>query len=458
MSRRSAGRRQTSGTRSMTHLPQEIIRRKRDGHALQEDEIRFFVEGLTRETVTDGQVAALAMAIFFRGASREECVALTLAMRDSGEVMTWRDEHLDGPVIDKHSTGGVGDLVSLVLGPLVAACGGFVPMISGRGLGHTGGTLDKLESIPGYNAMPSSRKFRKAVREAGVAIIGQTTQLAPADARLYAIRDVTATVESIELITASILSKKLAAGLDALVMDVKVGNGAFMPSHRSSSELARSIAEVATGAGTPTTALLTDMNQCLASSAGNAIEVREAIQFLTGGPRNSRLEAVVFGLGSELLRTSSLAATHAEADDALHSALRSGQAAEHFRRMVEALGGAPDLLERAEEILPLAPVTMPVLAERPGFISAIDTRELGMTVVRLGGGRSNPAQKIDHRVGLGEITGLGAAVETGSPLAVVYGSSEGEAARAAAGLRAAFTIGDHPPEPRPVIHERVTAR
>ena len=233
----------------MTHLPQEIIRRKRDGHSLHEDEIRSFVEGLTKESVTEGQVAALAMAIFFQGASRAECVALTLAMRDSGDVMRWQGENLDGPVIDKHSTGGVGDLVSLILGPLVAACGGYVPMISGRGLGHTGGTLDKLESIPGYNATPSSSKFRQTVREAGVAIIGQTSQLAPADARLYAIRDVTATVESIELITASILSKKLAAGLDALVMDVKVGNGAFMPSYQSSRELARSIAEVATGAG-----------------------------------------------------------------------------------------------------------------------------------------------------------------------------------------------------------------
>ncbi len=442
----------------MTHLPQEIIRRKRDGHSLHEDEIRSFVEGLTKESVTEGQVAALAMAIFFQGASRAECVALTLAMRDSGDVMRWQGENLDGPVIDKHSTGGVGDLVSLILGPLVAACGGYVPMISGRGLGHTGGTLDKLESIPGYNATPSSSKFRQTVREAGVAIIGQTSQLAPADARLYAIRDVTATVESIELITASILSKKLAAGLDALVMDVKVGNGAFMPSYQSSRELARSIAEVATGAGTPTTALLTDMNQCLASSAGNAIEVREAVHFLAGGPRNSRLEKVVFALASELLQSGGLAASQAEADGALRSALDSGRAAEHFGRMVEALGGPPDLLERAEALLPLAPVTMPVPARRPGVVSAIDTRELGMTVVRLGGGRRDPAQGIDHRVGLGDIAALGTAVETGNPLAIVHGASEGETSRAAAELQAAFTIGESAPEPHPVIHERVTAQ
>ncbi|MBJ07102.1 MAG: thymidine phosphorylase [Verrucomicrobiaceae bacterium] len=442
----------------MTHLPQEIIRRKRDGHPLQEDEIRFFVEGLTHETVTEGQSAALAMAIFFQGASRDECVALTLAMRDSGEVMEWQDEHLDGPVIDKHSTGGVGDLVSLVLGPLVAACGGYVPMVSGRGLGHTGGTLDKLESIPGYNATPSSKKFRQTVRDAGVAIIGQTAQLAPADARLYAVRDVTATVESIELITASILSKKLAAGLHALVMDVKVGNGAFMPSYQSSRKLAENIVEVASGAGMPTTALLTDMNQCLASSAGNAIEVREAVHFLTGGLRNRRLETVILALGGELLQSSGLASTPAEADSALRSALGSGRAAEHFIRMVEALGGAPDLLENADKLLPLAPVTRPVLSDRTGIVSAIDTRELGMSIVRLGGGRSNPAQDIDHRVGLGEIVALGTTVETGSPLAVVYGASEGEASRAADELQAAFTISEHPPAPSPVIHERVTTR
>lgn len=263
-------------------LPQEIIRKKRDGLALSEEEIRFFINGVRDNTVSEGQIAALAMTIYFHDMSLPERVALTMAMRDSGSVLNWKALNLNGPVVDKHSTGGVGDVTSLMLGPMVAACGGFVPMISGRGLGHTGGTLDKLEAIPGFDIFPQDDRFRQIIKDVGVAIIGQTSSLAPADKRFYATRDITATVDSIPLITASILAKKLAEGLDALVMDVKVGSGAFMPTFEQSEALAQAIVGVANGAGCKTTALLTDMNQVLASSAGNALEVREAVQFLTG--------------------------------------------------------------------------------------------------------------------------------------------------------------------------------
>ncbi len=439
----------------MNYLPQEIIRRKRDGTSLNREEIEFFTEGLTSGSISDSQAAAFAMAVYFQGLSREECVALTLAMRDSGDIMEWQDGNLDGPVIDKHSTGGVGDLVSLILGPLLAACGGYVPMISGRGLGHTGGTLDKLEAIPEYNTTPDNSLFRETVRTAGVAIIGQTGRLAPADGRLYSIRDVTATVESIGLITASILSKKLAAGLDALVMDVKVGDGAFMPTAEASRELARSIAEVATEAGTPTSALLTDMNQCLANSAGNAIEIREAIEFLTTSSRNPRLETVTLALGAEVLQTSGLSASENEAFLTLREALDSGQAAEQFARMVCSLGGPGDLLERPESHLPLGPVILEAWPAQDGTVTAVDTRELGLTIVRLGGGRTDPGQKIDHRVGLGEVAPLGANVGSERPLAIVHAASEEAAQRAALEVCAAFTVTDGAPETFPVIHERV---
>lgn len=441
----------------MPHLPQEIIRRKRDGRELNTDEIRFFVNGLSDGAISEGQIAAFAMAIFFQGTTMDERVALTLAMRDSGEVMTWQDLALDGPIIDKHSTGGVGDAVSLILGPLLAACGGYVPMISGRGLGHTGGTLDKLESIPGYNTAPDNALFREAVREAGVAIIGQTAKLAPADAKFYAIRDVTATVESIGLITASILSKKLAAGLDALVMDVKVGDGAFMPTYHDSRELAQSIASVATNAGTPTTALLTDMNQCLAHNAGNALEVREAIAFLTTSKRNPRLAAVTFGLCAEVLQTSGLASSKEEALTRLQSALDSGLAAERFARMTTALGGPADLVENPDSSLPRAKVESAVYPIASGVVTGMKTRELGLTVVRLGGGRTVADQAIDHSVGLSRVAGLGSEVGNDQPLAIVHARSQEDADRAAQEIQSAIVVGESPPERRPEIYERITA-
>lgn len=283
----------------MSLIPQETIRRKRDGLALSPQEIAAFIEALSKDGISEGQAAAFAMAVFFRGMNRDEMVALTLAMRDSGDVLSWSD--IGRPVADKHSTGGVGDNVSLMLAPIVAACGLAVPMISGRGLGHTGGTLDKLEAIPGYNVMPDEVLFRRAVKTVGCAIIGQTGDLAPADRRLYAIRDVTATVDSIPLITASILSKKLAAGLQTLVLDVKVGNGAFMQSIDDARTLARALVDVAVGAGLPTTALITDMNQPLGDAAGNAVEIVNCLDFLAGRKAGSRLENVVLSFAAEML-------------------------------------------------------------------------------------------------------------------------------------------------------------
>jgi thymidine phosphorylase len=433
-------------------LAQEIIRRKRDGAALSREEIAAFIAGLTDEAVSEGQAAAFAMAVWFNGMSEAERVALTLAMRDSGEVLAWDD--LPGPVLDKHSTGGVGDLVSLALGPMVASCGGFVPMISGRGLGHTGGTLDKLDAIPGYDTAPDTARFRRVVREVGVAIIGQTADLAPADRRLYAIRDVTATVDSIPLITASILSKKLAAGLDALVLDVKVGSGAFMPDLGGATALADSLVAVGEGAGLECSALVTDMNQPLAPCAGNAIEVRAALDYLTGRARPERLHRVVMALAGEMLVRGKLAPDLGEAETRLARALASGGAAETFGRMVAALGGPADLVERPERHLAAAPVVRPAVAIGGGYVARIDTRALGLAVVELGGGRRCPEDRIDPAVGLTGFVELGSRVEAGAPLALVHARDAAAAERAIAEIRAAYHLSETPPALPPVIHRR----
>jgi thymidine phosphorylase len=436
-------------------LPQEIIRTKRDGSALSSDEIRFMVSGLTDGSVTEGQIAALAMAVFFRGMEMDERVALTLAMRDSGTMMRWPD--MPGPVLDKHSTGGVGDTVSLMLAPAVAACGGFVPMISGRGLGHTGGTLDKLDSIPGYVAQPDEALFRCVTREVGCAIIGQTADLAPADKRFYAIRDVTATVESIALITASILSKKLAAGLQGLVMDVKFGSGAFMPTFDMARELAQSLATVATQAGLPTTALLTDMNEPLASAAGNAVEVRYAVEYLNGTRREPRLHEINVALGAEMLLAGKLVATVDEGRKRMEHAVSSGAAAERFARMVTALGGPADLLDKPDKHLKPANTIKTVLAPRAGYITTIDNRGLGLTVVALGGGRTRAADPVDHSVGLTKLASLGMRVEAGDALATVHARDENDAAAALRAVSSCYTIGDAPPSIGPLIAERISA-
>ncbi|MGO7906710.1 thymidine phosphorylase [Rhizobium leguminosarum] len=430
-------------------IPQEIIRRKRDGDELDATDIRSFIAALAAGRLSEGQIGAFAMAVWFKGMSRAEIVALTLAMADSGDRLQWAD--IDRPIADKHSTGGVGDNVSLMLAPIAAACGLAVPMISGRGLGHTGGTLDKLESIPGYMITPDADLFHRVVKEAGCAIIGQTGTLAPADGRLYAVRDVTATVDSIPLITASILSKKLAAGLETLVLDVKVGNGAFMADRGQAEILAQSLVEVANGAGVKTSALITDMNQPLADSAGNAVEMRNCLDFLAGRKKNTRLETVVLAFAAEMLVKSGVAASSDEAERMARHALSSGKAAEVFARMVSMLGGPADLIENPDRYLARAPVAKPVPAARSGWLGACDARGIGVSVIDLGGGRRHPADRIDHRVGFSELLPLGTRVNAGEPIALVHAADDAAAERAVAALAAHYRITEEKPELIPVI-------
>ncbi|GAB4358635.1 MAG: thymidine phosphorylase [Kiloniellaceae bacterium] len=442
----------------MALLPQEIIRRKRDGHALTAEEIERFVAGIADGSLGDGQLAALAMAVFLNGMTSDETVALTRAMTASGRQLDWQGFGLGGPVLDKHSTGGVGDKVSLILAPILAACGAYVPMISGRGLGHTGGTLDKLEAIPGYNATPDIARFQQVVREVGCAIIGQTADLAPADRRLYAVRDVTATVESIPLITASILSKKLAAGLDGLVMDVKVGNGAFAASMQMAEDLAESIVSVAEGAGLPTTALITDMNQPLGRSAGNALEVLECVDILAGEPGDARLREVTLALAAEMLLLGGLAGDAGAARQKAEAALASGRAADRFDAMAAALGGPTDFLARAKELLPKAPVRRAVQAKAAGVVTACDTRAVGLAVIALGGGRRRVEDRIDPAVGFDDLVPLGQLVTAADPLAVVHAADEASAAAAAEMLQKAFEIGQTERDRFPTVCQRITAK
>jgi len=439
-----------------TMLAQEIIRIKRDGHTLARAHIDAFVRGLVDGSWSEGQAAALAMAMFLKGMSRAETVDLTQAMTHSGLVMDWSSANLNGPVLDKHSTGGVGDKVSLMLAPIVAACGGVVPMISGRGLGHTGGTLDKLASVPGYQCAPDVPTLHRTLHSAGCAIIGQTADLAPADRRLYAIRDVTATVESVPLITASILSKKLAAGLQALVMDVKVGNGAFADSLAMATTLAESLVQVANGAGLPTRAWLTDMNQVLGSTCGNALEVLEAVQFLRGDAVDPRLLDVTRRLSAELLLMGGLAGDEAHALQQVDDALHSGRALEQFARMVSALGGPADFCERPGHYLPPAPVQLPVLAPRSGFVAGMATRDIGLAVVELGGGRRMASDTIDARVGLSQFAQIGQAVQAGELLVIVHAADASAAERARQTLLEKIQLHAHPSAQRPVMLKRIT--
>lgn len=431
-------------------LAPEVIRKKRDGATLTRDEIAFLVGGITDGGLSDAQVGALAMAFFLRGLDAEERLDLTTAMRDSGSVMAW---DLDRPVLDKHSTGGVGDKVSLMLAPILAACGAAVPMISGRGLGHTGGTLDKLDSIPGYVSTPATEVIRRVVQETGCAIVGQTSDLAPADRRLYATRDATGTVESIPLIVASILSKKLAEGLDALVLDVKTGSGAFMAAPEDARALAQALTEVANGAGVNTVALITDMNEVLGTTAGNALEVREAVDYLTGAARESRLHEVTASLAASVLVQARLASDDEAARAQVDEVLASGAAAEVFGAMVSALGGPADFVENPA--LPSASVTRPVAPERPGYVTAVDTRAVGLVVTGLGGNRRREDDQIDYGVGLSRVAPIGSEVGPDRPLAIVHARGDGSAAEAATALLKAVRIGSEPPAERPVLLGRV---
>jgi thymidine phosphorylase len=440
----------------MALLPQEIIRRKRDGAVLDDAEIEAMVRGAVDASVTDAQIAAFAMAVFFRGMTMPERVAFTRAMARSGRVLDWSAANLPGPVLDKHSTGGIGDKTSLILAPIIAACGGFVPMISGRGLGHTGGTLDKMDAIPGYVSQPETDVLNRVVRSAGCAVVGATRDIAPADRRIYAIRDTTGTVESIDLITASILSKKMAAGLGGLVMDVKFGTGAFMSDIGDARALARSIVDVANGGGLPTVALLTDMNQPLGRTAGNAVEVRESIDLLTGGPKDERLWEVTARLTAELLVIGGLAADAEAGRVKVEHALASGAAAERFARMVRDLGGPADILEKAGSHLPAAPVVRPITAERDGVVAAVDARAIGVAIVALGGGRTRPEDGVDHAVGLTDIAAIGEAVgRKGRPLALLHARDEASAAAAEAAIRAAVTVAGTAPAQPALVAERI---
>jgi thymidine phosphorylase len=434
-------------------LPQEVIRKKRDGRELSADEIAFLISGIAQGSLSEGQAAAFAMAVFLRGMNIAECISLARALCDSGRKLSWPKDIFDGPIVDKHSTGGVGDNVSLMLAPMLAAAGAYVPMISGRGLGHTGGTLDKLESIPGYQTRPDLTLFRDTVRHAGCAIIGQTADLAPADGRLYAIRDVTATVESIPLITASILSKKLAAGLDALVLDVKVGTGAFMQTDDDARNLADTLVAVGTGAGLKLSALLTDMNEPLASAAGNTLEVMNAIHFLTGSGE-ARVREVVLSLGEELLVLCGVANTQDDARKELEHVLSSGHAAERFQRMVALLGGPKRLLDRPEKFLSKANIIRPVFSSSPGVVHAIDTRIVGLAVVALGGGRASSEAPIDHSVGLSALASRNSSIGLDVPLAVVHARDEDSARAAEAMVLSAYRLGGSVP-PEPLVRARI---
>ncbi|MCO8146587.1 thymidine phosphorylase [Rhodovulum tesquicola] len=429
-----------------------IIAKARDGAPLSEDELGWFARGLASGGVTDAQAGAFAMAVLLNGLTTPERVGLTRAMRDSGKVLDW---DLPGPVLDKHSSGGIGDCVSLVLAPALAACGAFVPMISGRGLGHTGGTLDKLEAIPGYRTQIGISQLKSITAEIGCAIVGASADIAPADRRLYAVRDVSATVESIDLITASILSKKLAAGLEALVLDVKVGSGAFMKTLDEAEELARALVSTAQGAGCMTTALITDMSQPLVGAAGNALEVIEVMETLTGTGITPALWDITCALGGEVLALGGLAHDAADGSGRIAQALESGEAALKFGEMVAELGGPLDFVERWPDRLPASPVIQEVVDNEGGIVQAIDGEALGLAVVALGGGRRREGDRINPSVGLSEIAGLGEDIGAGQPLALVHASCEEDAEAAARAVLAAFRLGDSVPEIPPLVHQRI---
>ncbi len=414
-------------------------------------ELIWFTNGLATGVVSDAQAGAFAMAVCLNGLSDEGRIALTCGMRDSGDVLKW---DFDGPVLDKHSTGGVGDPVSLLLGPALAACGVFVPMISGRGLGHTGGTLDKLEAIPGVKTDVTPVKLRQILRKTGCAIVGASGKIAPADKRLYAIRDVTGTVESIDLITASILSKKLAAGLQGLVLDVKVGSGAFMKTKAEAVALARALVDVANGAGCPTAALVTDMDEPLAPAMGNALEVAVCMEVLSGNISAApRLHDLTVALGARLL------ALHGEdegaASDKMRDAMSSGRAMTHFAQMVALMGGPPDMADDWRTHLPKAAIEGDVGAPNAGYITAIDGEALGLAVVDMGGGRRVETDRIDPSVGLSDMIRLGAKVMQNQPLCMIHAATEDAAESAAQSVLSAITIGEKP-KMKPLIRERVS--
>ncbi|MDO5648055.1 thymidine phosphorylase [Paracoccus sp. (in: a-proteobacteria)] len=423
-----------------------IIAAIRDGRGLNATDAAWFARGLADGAVDDAQAGAFAMAVLLRGIGADGRVALTQAMRDSGSVLSW---DMPGPIVDKHSTGGVGDSVSLILAPALAACGAYVPMISGRGLGHTGGTLDKMEAIPGYNALIDKPDLDRALTRAGCAIVGATGDIAPADRRLYGIRDVTATVESIDLITPSILSKKLAAGLGALILDVKFGSGAFMTDRAQAQDLARALVQTANGAGCRTAALLTDMNSPLARTAGNAIEVAEVIALLRD-PDDSPLIQVTVALGAQALMLAGLAADAADGAAQIRAAIDTGAAADRFGRMVATLGGPADVLTDAGLTIAPAVDGPPVT----GWVAAIDTRAVGELVVRMGGGRLRVTDLVDHSVGLSGLARVGDHLDARA-VGQVHLADADRARDVARQLTQCYTISPDPLTPAPLVFDHI---
>lgn len=428
-----------------------IIAKLRRGETPSDEDLGWFAQGLADSTVSDAQAGAFAMAVCLRGLDDAGRAALTLAMRDTGRVIEW---DLDAPVIDKHSTGGVGDCVSLVLAPALAACGAYVPMISGRGLGHTGGTLDKLEAIPGVATQLPEDRLRMVLDRAGCAIVGATADIAPADRRLYAIRDVTATVESLDLITASILSKKLAASPDALVLDVKVGSGAFMKTAQDARALALALTGTAQAAGCPTRAVISDMNQPLVPSLGNALEVAEVMRVLTGTATGPLVE-ICAALGGTLLALAGVSKDDTDGARRIRAAISDGRAADRFGRMIAAQGGPLRFVEDWARFLPEATVIREVTAQAAGYIAAMDGEALGLAVVALGGGRQVESDAVDPAVGFSSVLPLGTWVEKGQPILRIHASREGAARRAEEAVRAALAISDQAPDVPPLIHERI---
>ncbi len=419
---------------------------------MSQEEFVWFANGLSDGSISDAQAGAFSMAAYLNGMSPGERVNLTLAMRDSGDKISW---DLPGAVIDKHSTGGVGDCVSLILAPALAALGAYVPMISGRGLGHTGGTLDKLEAIPGLKTEVSEAQFRQIVSNTGVAIVSATDKIAPADKRLYNVRDVTGTVGSIDLITASILSKKLAAGAEALVLDVKVGSGAFMKAAEDAEVLARALVDTANGAGCRTSALITDMNQPCIGSVGNALEIMEVMVALTGGAPDALVVNLAAELGGELLTLAGMANTSEIGAQQILDAISDGSAAERFARMIVELGGPADFVERWRDRLPASPVIRQVFPPSAGYVSKIDTQSLGSAVVKLGGGRLRGTDKIDPSVGLSDVALLGDAADPKIPLAIIHAGSDTAAESASVLVLAAYDLSEVKPDPQPLVYRNI---
>lgn len=428
-----------------------LIARVRDRQPVEAADLTWFATGLAEGTVTDAQAAAFSMAVLLNGLGEAGRVALTQAMRDSGDVLHW---DLDRPVLDKHSTGGVGDCVSLVLAPALVACGAYVPMISGRGLGHTGGTLDKLEAIPGFQTNLPEDRFRQLVGQAGCAIVSASAAIAPADKRLYAIRDVTATVESLDLITASILSKKLAAGLQGLVLDVKTGSGAFMKTTEQARELAQALVSTANAAGCRAAALITDMSQPLAPNLGNALEIASVMQVLTGTARGALLE-ISAALGGVVLCNAGLAETASSGAESILTAVSNGNAAEAFGRMVAAQGGPVQFVENWQRFLPESPVVRDIPAPQTGYVSAWDGQALGLAVVDLGGGRHVQTDVVDPSAGLSEVAPIGVFLDRGQPLARVHAACETAAEQAIRQVQSAVQMSDKIPEIPQLIYERI---